>query len=77
MAGLLPTVIILAGYVRLSSPHSFLDQALMAYVTVYPLRCHPSHSNILLSLGEYGHAGAPRSARRWKWRGINAAAYFR
>jgi hypothetical protein len=38
IAGLLPTVIILAGYVRLSSPRPFLDQSfLMAYVTVYPL----------------------------------------
>jgi hypothetical protein len=76
MAGLLPTVIILAGYVRLSSPDPFLDQCfLMAfYVTVYPLRYHPSHSNILLSLATYGHTGAPRSAGRWKWRGINAAA---
>jgi hypothetical protein len=59
-AGLLPTVIILAGYVRLFLlPVLILHQPLTSpFVTVYPLRYHPSRPNILLSLVENGPAGA-------------------
>jgi hypothetical protein len=31
----------------------------LSYMTVYPLRYRPSHPDILLSLVEYRHAGAP------------------
>jgi hypothetical protein len=64
-AGLLPTVIILAGYVRLVLVlyHQPLTSTL---VTVYLLRYHPSHSDILLSLAENGYAGAPTNTTRWR-----------
>jgi hypothetical protein len=62
-AGLLPTVIIVAGYVGLFLLQ--LYRPLTSYfVTVYPLRYHPSHSNILLSLVEDGHTGAGTNTTR-------------
>jgi hypothetical protein len=67
-AGLLPTVIILAGYVRLFLlPVLILYQSLTSsFVTVYPLRYHPSHPNILLPLVENERAGAPTNTTRWR-----------
>lgn len=64
-ACLLPTVIILAGYVRpvLVLYHQSLTSTL---VTVYLLRYHPSHPNLLLSLAENGRAGAPTNTTRWR-----------
>ena len=65
-AGLLPTVIILAGYVRLSLINLGSVSSALTLVTVYLLRYHPSHSNILLSLVKTGHAGAPTNTTRWR-----------
>ena len=67
-AGLLSTVIILAGYVRrFLLPVLILYQPLTSsFVTVYPLRYHPSPSDILLSLVENGHASVPTNRSRWR-----------